>query len=147
MTAEMTQSNELIETPLETPTPQSNVGNSLAVKSEQSISSTNGQWRQFGDTTSAYITNFQNSIGEFFQQYQSLLATLGWILSALISVKVLLAVLDAINDIPLLGLFLELVGIGYTIWFVSRYLLTATSRQALTGELNNFKKQVFKADN
>ena len=117
------------------------------MKSEQSISSTNGQWRQFGDTTSAYITNVQNSIGEFFQQYQSLLATLGWILAALISVKVLLAVLDAINDIPLLGLFLELVGIGYTIWFVSRYLLTATSRQALTGELNNFKKQVFKADN
>ena len=105
------------------------------------------EWLQFGARTSTLITEWQNSIADFFKQYQSLLGSLGWILLALISAKIMLALLDAINHIPLLSVMLEFVGLGYVIWFIYRYLLTATSRQELTGEIQNFQKQVFDTKN
>lgn len=105
------------------------------------------QWLQFGAKTSSFITDLQNFIADFFKQYQSLLGSLGWILLALISAKIMLALLDAINDIPLLSVMLEFVGLGYVIWFIYRYLLTATSRQELAGEIQNFQKQVFDTNN
>jgi threonine/homoserine/homoserine lactone efflux protein len=66
---------------------------------------------------------------------------------AAIAVKLTLALLGAINDIPFLSLILELIGLGYTAWFISRYLLTAGSRQELSRELENFKQQVFSSEN
>jgi hypothetical protein len=79
--------------------------------------------------------------------HQPILGSLGWILLALITAKIMLALLDAINDIPLLSVMLEFIGLGYVIWFIYRYLLTATSRQELAGELQNFQKQVFDTKN
>jgi hypothetical protein len=84
----------------------------------------------------------QNSVGDFFNKYQPLLGSLGWIFLALIGVKLMLALLNALNDIPLLSVLLELIGLGYGIWFIYRYLLTAATRQELSGEIQNFKKQV-----
>jgi hypothetical protein len=105
------------------------------------------EWLQFGEKTSTFIAELQNSIADFFKQYQSLLGSLGWILFALITAKITLALLDAINDIPLLSVMLECIGLGYVIWFIYRYLLTATSRQELAGEVQNFQKQVFDTKN
>jgi valyl-tRNA synthetase len=36
-----------------------------------------------------------------------------------------------IDEIPLIGNFFEIVGLGYTTWFTSRYLLSAPARQQL----------------
>jgi hypothetical protein len=105
------------------------------------------EWLRFGEKTSTFIAELQNSVADFFKQYQSLLGSLGWILFALITAKITLALLDAINDIPLLSVMLECIGLGYVIWFIYRYLLTATSRQELAGEIQNFQKQVFDTKN
>jgi hypothetical protein len=37
----------------------------------------------------------------------------------------------------------ELIGLGYTAWFVYRYLLSAASRQELSQEIQALKNQVF----
>lgn len=48
----------------------------------------------------------------------------------------------AVNGIPLLPKLLELVGLGYTSWFVYRYLLFKSSRQELAADLEELKKKV-----
>ncbi|HEY9608813.1 CAAD domain-containing protein [Allocoleopsis sp.] len=144
MTTEIVKSEEMIEVQEEAPIVEVKVEDNLKLSKMPSPKpAKEEQWLQFGEKTSEFITDLQNSVGEFFQKYQPLLASLGWIFFALISVKVMLALLDAINDIPLLSVLLELIGLGYGIWFIYRYLLTAATRQELSGEIQNFKKQVF----
>ena len=50
--------------------------------------------------------------------------------------------LDALNGIPLVSPTFELIGIGYSAWFVNRYLLKASNRQELAQEIQGLKQQV-----
>jgi valyl-tRNA synthetase len=59
------------------------------------------------------------------------LKTIGLIIVAIVFVRLGLAAGNAIDDIPILGTFFELVGFSYTAWFVSQNLLTAQARQKL----------------
>jgi hypothetical protein len=54
---------------------------------------------------------------------------------------VILALVDAIDDIPLVAPTLELIGLGYGIWFVYRYLLQASSRRTIE-EIKTLKERV-----
>ncbi|PSB33761.1 hypothetical protein C7B69_06410 [filamentous cyanobacterium Phorm 46] len=83
----------------------------------------------------AYLSNF-------FADYQKPLITVGLILAGGISIKVLLGVLGALNDVPLVAPVFELIGMGYTGWFVYRYLLKASNRQELLTEVDSLKEQV-----
>jgi hypothetical protein len=56
---------------------------------------------------------------------------------------VTLAILSAVNEIPLLAPAFELVGLGYTGYFVYRYLLQASTRSELTEGLNDLKSEIF----
>ncbi|PIG90968.1 CAAD domain-containing protein [Gloeocapsopsis sp. IPPAS B-1203] len=100
------------------------------------------QWRRVGSQISEFLAQLPEYIGRFFNEYKQPIITVGLILAAIITVKVVLAVLDALNDIPLLSPTFELVGIGYSVWFVNRYLLQASKRQELSQELQSLKKQV-----
>jgi len=51
-----------------------------------------------------------------------------------------------LNDIPLVAPTFELIGIGYSAWFVYRYLLKASTRQELTNEIATLKSQVIGKD-
>jgi len=59
-----------------------------------------------------------------------------------ISVKLTLALLDALDDIPLLAPTFELIGFGYTAWFIYRYLLRASNREELGKEVGELKSQI-----
>ncbi len=102
----------------------------------------NEQWRRFGEQSSAFLAQLPDYLGQFFNTYKQPLITLGLILAAIISVRVVLAVLDALNGIPLLTPTFELIGVGYSVWFVSRYLLKSSNRQELAQEIEALKKQV-----
>lgn len=52
------------------------------------------------------------------------------------------AVVGAIDSIPLFPKVLELIGLGYTIWFSSRYLLFKKNRDELVGRVEQIKQQV-----
>ncbi|KAG0456164.1 hypothetical protein HPP92_023952 [Vanilla planifolia] len=50
--------------------------------------------------------------------------------------------IGAINSVPLLPKLLELVGLGYTGWFVYRYLLFKSSRKELAEDFEALKKKI-----
>lgn len=103
---------------------------------------TDEQWRQVGTQISVFLAELPDYIGKFFNDYKQPIITVGLLLTGIITVRVVLAVLDALNDIPLLSPTFELIGIGYSAWFVSRYLLKASQRQELAQEIQNLKQQV-----
>lgn len=81
-------------------------------------------------------------ISGFFGQYQKPIVTLGLILGLIVTLKVMLAVIESLNDIPLLAPTFELIGIVYSGWFIYRYLLRASNRQELSVELQAWKEQL-----
>jgi hypothetical protein len=102
--------------------------------------------RQYGEQVSQFLATLPEYLGNFFNEYKQPLVSIGLILGAIVSVKVLLAVLDALNDIPLVAPTFELIGIGYSAWFVYRYLLKASTREELTSEITTLKSQVVGKD-
>lgn len=100
------------------------------------------QWQQMGEQASTFLAQLPDIIGENFNKYKQPLTYLALFVTAIITVRIVLAVLDAINDIPLLSPTFELVGIGYSIWFVNRYLLKESNRKQLGEEIDGLKKQV-----
>ncbi|KAG6527741.1 hypothetical protein ZIOFF_009867 [Zingiber officinale] len=61
---------------------------------------------------------------------------------ALVAVWLSSVVVGAINSVPLLPKVLELVGLGYTGWFVYRYLLFKESRKELASDIEDLKKKI-----
>ncbi|MEH2065225.1 MAG: CAAD domain-containing protein [Nostoc sp.] len=99
------------------------------------------QWQQISRQISQFLQQLPEYLSSFFQDYKQPLITVALILAAIVTAKIVLAVLDAINDIPLLSPLFELVGIGYATWFISRYLLKASTRQELADEIQFLKNQ------
>ncbi|XP_044502698.1 protein CURVATURE THYLAKOID 1A, chloroplastic-like isoform X1 [Mangifera indica] len=61
---------------------------------------------------------------------------------AIVAVWLSSIVVSAINSIPLLPKIMELVGLGYTGWFVYRYLLFKSSRKELATDIEALKKKI-----
>ncbi len=103
-------------------------------------------WQEWIQPVNEFLSKLPDYVGGFFSSYQQPLITLGLIFSGIVTVKITLAILDAINDIPLLAPMFELVGIGYTGWFVYRYLLKVETRKELATEFKSLKGQVVGED-
>ncbi|MBD1809949.1 MAG: CAAD domain-containing protein [Symplocastrum torsivum CPER-KK1] len=108
-----------------------------------SVSTSSNQWQEYGERIAAFLQDLPRYVTQFFSNYKGPLGTVGLILAVVITVKVTLALLDALDDIPLIAPTLELIGLAYTTWFVYRYLLSAASRQELSQDFQNLKEQVF----
>ncbi|MEA5576176.1 CAAD domain-containing protein [Anabaena sp. UHCC 0451] len=104
------------------------------------------QWLKYGQQISGFLGTLPDYLGSFFNQYKQPLVSVGLVVTAIVTVKILLAVLDSLNDIPLVAPTFELIGIGYSAWFVYRYLLKASTRQELTSEITTLKSQVVGKD-
>uniref|UniRef100_A0ACD5ZRE4 Uncharacterized protein n=1 Tax=Avena sativa TaxID=4498 RepID=A0ACD5ZRE4_AVESA len=61
---------------------------------------------------------------------------------AVVALWLTTVVVGAINSVPLLPKLLELVGLGYTGWFVYRYLLFKESRKELATDIEGLKKKI-----
>ncbi|KNA08205.1 hypothetical protein SOVF_164650 [Spinacia oleracea] len=61
---------------------------------------------------------------------------------AVVAVWLSSILVGAINSVPLLPKLMELVGLGYTGWFVYRYLLFKTSRKELAEDIESLKKKI-----
>lgn len=106
------------------------------------IDSSNEQWREVGAKVSDFLADLPAYLSEFFGEYKRPIITIGLIIGALIAVKLLLAVLGAINDLPLFSSLFELIGMGYSAWFIWRYLLKASTREQLASEFTSLREQV-----
>lgn len=100
------------------------------------------QWESWGRHASEFLAQLPEYVSSIFQQYKQALVTVALILSAIVTVKVVLALLSAINGIPLLSPTFELIGISYVTWVISRYLIKASTRQELAAEIQAFKQQI-----
>ncbi|MCW5316555.1 hypothetical protein GTQ43_22875 [Nostoc sp. KVJ3] len=99
------------------------------------------QWQQISRQVSQFFEQLPEYLNSFFKDYKQPLITVSLILSAIVTAKLVLAVLDAINDIPLLSPLFELIGISYATWFIFRYLLKVSTRQELSKEIQLLKDQ------
>lgn len=100
------------------------------------------QWRQAVDQVLKFVDTPPDYVTNFFTTYKRPLITVGLILAAFVSVKILFGLLDAINDIPLVAPTLELIGIAYSVWFIYRYLLGASNRQELLDQIQKLKNYI-----
>ena len=110
----------------------------LLIPDDQSLP----QWQQTGGKLFAFLEQLPKSLGSFSTEYQMPIISFTTIIIATIAVKIILAVLDVINDIPQLNLVFELTGIGYLIWFIFRYLFKASTRQELAAKISFIQKEI-----
>ena len=80
-------------------------------------------------------------LGGFFKQYQKPLILTGIFFVAFLTIKCFVAALNAINELPLLPTIFELIGMGYSGWFVYRYLVKASQREELGKILQELKTE------
>lgn len=100
------------------------------------------QWRRIGIQISGFLTQLADYISSFFNEYRQPIISIALIVAAVSSLRVVLTILVTLNQIPLLAPTFELIGIGYSVWFVSRYLLKESNRQELSQEIQRLKQQV-----
>ncbi|MEC4805088.1 MAG: CAAD domain-containing protein [Jaaginema sp. PMC 1079.18] len=136
-----------MQEPPTTTTEQQETGiNTENAGSLSTVSVSSEQWQEWVTPVTEFLSELPNYIVQFFSDYKQPLISLGLIVAGIITVKVTLALLDAINDIPLLAPILELVGLGYVGWFVFRYMLKASDRKELVAEFDKLKGQVIGSD-
>jgi CAAD domains of cyanobacterial aminoacyl-tRNA synthetase len=129
------ETKEMAEMPLDPP-----------VVETTSPSEASAAWQQSQKQIQAFFNDPTSYLAGFWQTYKPILLVFGWIFLTLVVINLTLTLLSAIfgvvTGIPILSPLLELVGIGYTIWFISRYLLSASSRQELTQKIDDFKTEI-----
>jgi len=103
---------------------------------------TNNQFLGIKDQALEILAELPGILSNFFNQNRKPIVTVGLIFAVAIGIKVTLAVIDALNDIPLLAPTFELIGIVYSGWFVYRYLLRASNREELWAEVQSLKEQL-----
>ena len=92
-----------------------------------------------------FIKTFPYTLANFFSNYEQLFPILLYGTLGLISAYITLAILEGINEIPLLGSCFQLIGLGYSIWFFVRYLLFASTRQELRPKIEYIKANLVEA--
>jgi valyl-tRNA synthetase len=110
--------------------------------SSHSSNSSLAQGQQIGNQVAKFLAELPDRVGKFFDNYQQPLIVVGLLLVALIAFKVVLAALSAINSIPVVKPTFELVGFGYTTWFVYRYLLRVKNRKELAAATRSLQEQI-----
>ncbi len=98
--------------------------------------------QDMGGKISEFLAKLPDYISRFYQEYKLPVLSFALLVVAIISLRVVLAVLNAFNGIPLAQPLFELIGMGYTVWFTSRYLLKKSNRKELAAEIGSMKKQI-----
>jgi glutamyl-tRNA synthetase len=90
----------------------------------------------------AFLSELPENLGSFFKDYKRPLTTVGLIVAFLITFKILVGLVEIINEIPLIKPTFETVGLGYSAWFIYRYLLKADNRKELSADFNTLKEEI-----
>ena len=108
----------------------------------QSTSDTAEQAKEILAKVASVLGDSPTYVVETFNEYKRPLTVIGLVFGALIAIKMMFAILAAINDIPVLAPTMELIGLIYTGWFIYRYLLKANNRSELLSNLGEVKDQI-----
>ncbi|WJI24740.1 CAAD domain-containing protein [Thermosynechococcus sp. QKsg1] len=103
---------------------------------------TDEQWQQAREKLYWLLTVFPDQVSAFLGEYKQPLRTLLIILATVPFVALAVAILEVVNAIPLLGPTCELVGFGYTCWFLYRYVLFESGRREFGQKVNEYKSRI-----
>lgn len=78
----------------------------------------------------------------FIQSNKSNLFTTGAALLVITNLVVIKGVLSALHAIPLLPSVMELVGVGYSVWFSARFLYSKSGRSELVDTFKGIRAEV-----
>lgn len=94
------------------------------------------------DKVVKFFADLPENTGNFFNEYQRPLITVGLLLALLITLRVLIGLVNVLNGIPLVKPTFQAIGLGYSGWFIYRYLLRSETRQELSQKWQSFKDDV-----
>jgi hypothetical protein len=100
------------------------------------------EWLETVEKGLQVLAVFPDFLGKVLGEYRGPLGTVGLILISGLGIAVADGVLARLNSIPLFAPTFELVGLGFTGWFVVRYLLYANTRQELLAEYHQIKERI-----
>jgi hypothetical protein len=104
-------------------------------------------WLSVQTNKTDFFENATSYITKFFKNNQQSLMTLGLIFLAIISIKLLFAGLNAIDDVPLVTPLLKLIGLVYVVRFAWSNLIRERNRQELLNAFNRTKAEVLGTQN
>jgi hypothetical protein len=111
---------------------------------ESFIDSAQDTWQSLQTGKSAeYFDRAKAYVIDFFNTNRQLLVALGVVFLGIISLKLLFAGLNAIDDIPLVAPLLNVIGLFCTVRFVWRYLIREQDRQELLEAIDRVKMEIF----
>ncbi|WP_287518197.1 CAAD domain-containing protein [Okeania sp. SIO2C2] len=88
------------------------------------------------------FANFPDYISQFYQTYQRQLKVIGSLILIILTFRLILGFLEALEGITTLSISFELIGMGYSVWFVYRYLLRKSNRQELLDKIQGIKAEI-----
>ncbi|NJK53731.1 MAG: hypothetical protein HC936_14725 [Leptolyngbyaceae cyanobacterium SU_3_3] len=145
MSTEMAENPEHTEIKVETTVVDLPTGDPLVIQNASVQVPPSEDWVRDQAKISAFFKDPINYSVEFLQPYKPIFVAIGLLLLGLVALRLLMTILSAIlsvaTSIPVLSHLLELVGIGYTVWFIYRYLITAAQRQELSAKLEQIKQE------
>jgi len=100
---------------------QGSEAGSLAKITNTDVSDTQGS--EVGRKISEFLQQLPKNVVEFTHEYKLQVISFAFLVGMAIVLRFVLAVIDGIKQIPLAATFFEVIGIGYTTWFISRTFL------------------------
>ncbi len=88
------------------------------------------------------FSNFPDYISQFYQEYQSQFKVVGLLILTILTVRLIIGFLEVLEEIPVLSISFEFIGVGYSVWFVYRYLLRKSNRQELLDKIQEIKTEI-----
>ncbi|WP_103669669.1 CAAD domain-containing protein [Pseudanabaena sp. BC1403] len=115
-----------------------------APESEQAITATTTSVDDTLKVSYDLLNKVKQLWEEYFGEGKKANLTLAIIIIATIPLLIATSTLvDFLNKLPVLPSVFELVGFGYSIWFIYRYLLLADTRKELIDGITTWKNKVF----
>ncbi|BDA75102.1 hypothetical protein RIVM261_032810 [Rivularia sp. IAM M-261] len=108
----------------------------------EATSQFDSQVQRITQQVSNFIAELPSNVNRFYQEYKLPVLSFVALVVGIVVLRVGLAVIGAINSIPLVKPIFELIGMGYTGWFVYRYLLNSSARKELVENIDSTKKEV-----
>ena len=113
-----------------------------ATQAEQVSAELNNQAQRISKQVSDFFAELPDKISRFYQEYKLPVISFALLVAAIISLRIVLAIVGAVNGIPLVRPIFELIGMGYTFWFTYRYLLKDSTRKELAAGFGLTKKEI-----
>ncbi len=88
------------------------------------------------------FANFPEYISQFYQGYKSQLRVVALIIVTILTFRLIIGLLEVLEEIPILSFSFKSVGMGYTVWFIFRFLLRKSDRKELLEKVQNIKSEI-----